>query len=147
MLCVDSRLKKGLKYEHRTETQEFQKIEEFPIGEDEDILDLSDPPYYTARLNPFIDDFIKHYEKTISHLFQQVVAYSGECESTQDKSKPNIIAIKSFRLIGGFPAVWYTGSPTSDQRFRQIKFLWSIVNSHQIQKPRSEMGNNGISEK
>ena len=42
---------------------EFRKIEGFPIGEDDDILALSDPPYYTACPNPFIDDFIKHYGK------------------------------------------------------------------------------------
>jgi len=42
---------------------EFRKIEGFPIGEDEDILELSDPPYYTACPNPFIEDFIKHYGK------------------------------------------------------------------------------------
>lgn len=42
---------------------EFRKIEGFPIGEDEDILALSDPPYYTACPNPFIEDFIKHYSK------------------------------------------------------------------------------------
>src|ERR1039458_6435081 len=30
----------------------FRKIEGFPIGEDEDILALSDPPYYTACPNP-----------------------------------------------------------------------------------------------
>nr|WP_211334846.1 DNA methyltransferase [Desulfosoma caldarium] len=35
----------------------------FPIGSDEDILALSDPPYYTACPNPFIADFIKHYGK------------------------------------------------------------------------------------
>ena len=40
---------------------EFRKIEGFPIGSDEDILSLSDPPYYTACPNPFIADFIKHY--------------------------------------------------------------------------------------
>lgn len=33
---------------------EFRKIEGFPIGEDEDILELSDPPYYTACPNPFL---------------------------------------------------------------------------------------------
>lgn len=33
-------------------------IEGFPIGSDEDILALSDPPYYTACPNPYIDDFI-----------------------------------------------------------------------------------------
>jgi DNA modification methylase len=42
---------------------EFRKIEGFPIGSDEDILALSDPPYYTACPNPFIADFIKHYGK------------------------------------------------------------------------------------
>jgi DNA modification methylase len=42
---------------------EFRKIEGFPIGEDEDILALSDPPYYTACPNPFIEDFINHYGK------------------------------------------------------------------------------------
>ncbi|WP_096895167.1 DNA methylase [Candidatus Scalindua japonica] len=41
---------------------EFRKIEGFPIGEDEDILALSDPPYYTACPNPWIGDFIKEWE-------------------------------------------------------------------------------------
>jgi len=42
---------------------EFRAIEGFPIGEDEDILAISDPPYYTACPNPFIGDFIEHYGK------------------------------------------------------------------------------------
>jgi len=41
----------------------FRQIEGFPIGDDEDILALSDPPYYTACPNPFIAEFIKHYGK------------------------------------------------------------------------------------
>jgi len=40
---------------------EFRMIEGFPIGEDEDILNLSDPPFYTACPNPWIGDFIKAY--------------------------------------------------------------------------------------
>lgn len=36
----------------------------FPHGKTEDILRLSDPPYYTACPNPFIEDFIKYYGKT-----------------------------------------------------------------------------------
>lgn len=40
---------------------EFRKIEGFPIGEDEDILALSDPPYYTACPNPWLADFIRQY--------------------------------------------------------------------------------------
>ena len=42
---------------------EFRKIEGFPIGEDEDILALSDPPYYTACPNPWLKDFVKFYGK------------------------------------------------------------------------------------
>ncbi len=38
---------------------EFKKIEGFPIGEDKDIIALSDPPYYTACPNPWINDFIE----------------------------------------------------------------------------------------
>jgi 16S rRNA G966 N2-methylase RsmD len=37
---------------------EFRKIEGFPIGDDEAILEMSDPPYYTACPNPFIADLI-----------------------------------------------------------------------------------------
>jgi hypothetical protein len=36
-------------------------IEGFPIGKDEDIIALSDPPYYTACPNPFINDFIEKH--------------------------------------------------------------------------------------
>ena len=41
---------------------EFRKIEGFPIGSDEDILNLSDPPYYTACPNPWIASFIAAWE-------------------------------------------------------------------------------------
>lgn len=37
---------------------EFRKIDGFPVGSDEDILNLSDPPYYTACPNPWIANFI-----------------------------------------------------------------------------------------
>jgi DNA modification methylase len=42
---------------------DFRKIEGFPIGSDEGIMALSDPPYYTACPNPFITEFIQHYGK------------------------------------------------------------------------------------
>jgi hypothetical protein len=40
---------------------ELRKIEGFPIGTDEDILALSDPPYYTACPNPFLAEFIAEH--------------------------------------------------------------------------------------
>lgn len=42
---------------------EFRKIEGFPVASDEVILTLSDPPYYTACPNPFIQDFIERHGK------------------------------------------------------------------------------------
>ncbi len=41
----------------------FRKIEGFPQGTDEAILTMSDPPYYTACPNPFLEDFVRHYGK------------------------------------------------------------------------------------
>lgn len=50
---------------------EFRKIEGFPTGSDQAILDLSDPPYYTACPNPFVKDFVNHrgksYDSSIPH--------------------------------------------------------------------------------
>ncbi|MBL9185848.1 MAG: hypothetical protein JNK23_00075 [Opitutaceae bacterium] len=39
----------------------FRKIEGFPIGTDEAILSLSDPPYYTACPNPWVNDFASQF--------------------------------------------------------------------------------------
>lgn len=39
----------------------IRHIDGFPIGSDEDIMELSDAPYYTACPNPFINDFINEY--------------------------------------------------------------------------------------
>src|SRR4051794_20675801 len=50
---------------------EFRMIEGFPIGSDEDILKLSDPPYYTACPNPFIADFVNRHreaDRTSNHV-------------------------------------------------------------------------------
>jgi len=39
-----------------------RQIEGFPIGSDEDILALSDPPYYTACPNPFLAEIIQQWQ-------------------------------------------------------------------------------------
>lgn len=48
--------------ELRKKLPELKQMEGFPIGEDEDILNLSDPPYYTACPNPWLNDFINVWE-------------------------------------------------------------------------------------
>jgi DNA modification methylase len=42
---------------------DFRAQEGFPTGSDEAIIALSDPPYYTACPNPFIDKFLAHHGK------------------------------------------------------------------------------------
>ena len=40
---------------------QVRHIDGFPLAEDEDIINLSDPPYYTACPNPFLPAFVKEH--------------------------------------------------------------------------------------
>lgn len=60
--------------EDKLKDPDFRKIEGFPIGTDEAILALSDPPYYTACPNPFIGDYVAAYGKK----YGDGTAYSKE---------------------------------------------------------------------
>ena len=57
------------KEEHRRRLAEclkdpqFRQIEGFPIGSDEEILALSDPPYYTACPNPFLPEILEQWQE------------------------------------------------------------------------------------
>jgi hypothetical protein len=42
---------------------DFRSTPGFPKGIDEDIVRMSDPPWYTACPNPFLADFVKIYGK------------------------------------------------------------------------------------
>ena len=63
--------------ELRNKLPELRKIEGFPIGEDDDIINLSDPPYYTACPNPWLNDFIAEWEKEKEQL-------KAECKRTDN---------------------------------------------------------------
>ena len=54
--------------ELRAKLPELKKIEGYPIGEDEDIINLSDPPYYTVCPNPWLNDFIAEWENDKEHI-------------------------------------------------------------------------------
>lgn len=54
--------------ELRRKLPELKKIDGFPIGEDEDIINLSDPPYYTACPNPWLNDFLYEWEENKKNL-------------------------------------------------------------------------------
>ena len=64
----DEERRQYFREELRRRLPELRKIEGFPIGEDDDIINLSDPPYYTACPNPWLNDFIKQWEEEKKQL-------------------------------------------------------------------------------
>jgi DNA modification methylase len=58
----DTKRREFFRDELRKKLPELRLIEGFPVGTDDNIINLSDPPYYTACPNPWINDFIKEWE-------------------------------------------------------------------------------------
>ena len=59
----DTERRQYFREELRKKLPELKKLEGYPIGEDDDIINLSDPPYYTACPNPWLNDFVAEWEK------------------------------------------------------------------------------------
>ena len=76
--------------ELRKKLPELKKIEGFPIGEDDDIIALSDPPYYTACPNPWLNDFIAEWEEEKKKLCyeEKVVTEPYASDVSEGKSNP-----------------------------------------------------------
>jgi hypothetical protein len=51
---------------------DFRAIEGFPVGEDEAILALSDPPYYTACPNPFLTEIIERWQAERAQIREEL---------------------------------------------------------------------------
>ena len=64
--------------ELRKKLPELKNIEGFPIGTDEDILNLSDPPYYTACPNPWLSAFIEDWENSKTRITARKDLFSVE---------------------------------------------------------------------
>ena len=58
----DEERREHFRAELRKQLPELKKMEGFPIGTDDDIIALSDPPHYTACPNPWIADFVQEWE-------------------------------------------------------------------------------------
>jgi len=63
-------------------------IEGFPLGSDEDIIALSQPPYYTACPNPFIEDFIKEHGKPYNEENDKYFCEPFATDVTEGKNDP-----------------------------------------------------------
>lgn len=58
----------------KEDIDKVRDIEGFPIGTDEDIIALSDAPYYTACPNPFIEEFIKEMVLPMTRRQMTIIA-------------------------------------------------------------------------
>ncbi|WP_047391748.1 DNA methyltransferase [Exiguobacterium sp. ZWU0009] len=66
--------------ELRKKLPQLKEIEGFPLGEDEDIIALSDPPYYTACPNPWLNDFINYWNEEKNSTNDSKIDESYSCE-------------------------------------------------------------------
>lgn len=67
-------------------------IEGFPKGKDEDLLALSNPPYYTAYPNPHIEDFISQYGKPYDEATDDYHREPFVADVSEGKSDPVYMA-------------------------------------------------------
>lgn len=71
--------------ELRKKLPDLKNIEGFPIGEDEDIIELSDPPYYTACPNPWMNEFVSN-NKQIDEAYTELKPYTADV--SEGKNEP-----------------------------------------------------------
>ena len=66
----------------------FRRTPGFPVGEDEDILALSDPPYYTACPNPFLAEVIASHRLLAGPTHGKYVRDPFASDVSANKSDP-----------------------------------------------------------
>ncbi|WP_028274684.1 DNA methyltransferase [Atopococcus tabaci] len=73
--------------ELRKELDRLKKIDGYPMGNDEDIIALSDPPYYTACPNPWVSEMIEEWvsKKEDLETYDVEPYFSDVSEGKNDK--------------------------------------------------------------
>jgi hypothetical protein len=137
---------------------EFRKTPGFPNGSDDDIVRMSDPPWYTACPNPFLADFVHAYGKKYdpmeryerdpfavdtsvgktdalykAHGYHTKVPHLAIVPSILHYTEPGDIVLDGFSGSGmtGVAAQW-CGSAPAEYR-KQLEAEWS---NHGLQKPK-----------
>lgn len=85
----DNARREYFRNELRKKLPKLKQMEGFPIGEDEDIINLSDPPYYTACPNPWLNEIIAHWDSEKKELVKQ-----GKREDNKTVSEPYAYGIQ-----------------------------------------------------
>lgn len=129
---------------------DFRKTPGFPKGTDEDIIRMSDPPWYTACPNPFLADFVTVYGKPYdpkeryerdpfavdtsvgktdalykAHAYHTKVPHLAIVPSILHYTEPGDIVLDGFAGSGmtGVAAQW-CGSAPAEYR-KQLESEWS----------------------
>ena len=97
--------------ELRKKLPELKRIEGYPLGDDEDIITLSDPPYFTACPNPWLNDFVVEWEKEKKQL-----AAEGKRKEEFGCTGKMSDSISLFRFVF---CLWWTSMG------RQNSFYWN----------------------
>ncbi|MBX6361809.1 MAG: DNA methylase [Acidobacterium ailaaui] len=72
----------------KEDIDKVRHIEGFPRAKDEDIIALSNPPYYTASPNPFIEDFIKEHGKPYDEVSDDYHREPFAADVSEGKNDP-----------------------------------------------------------
>ena len=137
---------------------EFRKTPGFPEGTNEDIIRMSDPPWYTACPNPFLADFLRVYGKPFdpkgsyerapfavdtsvgktdalykAHGYHTKVPHLAIVPSILHYTEPGDIVLDGFAGSGmtGVAAQW-CGSAPAEYR-KHLEAEWS---KHALAKPK-----------
>ncbi|RID89029.1 DNA methylase [Peribacillus asahii] len=88
----DDERREYFRNELRKKLPELKEIEGFPIGNDEDIIALSDPPYYTVCPNPWNNEFLKLWKNDNFGNEQDVARKPYTADISEGKRDPIYIA-------------------------------------------------------
>ena len=69
-----------------------RKMEGFPVASDDQIIELSDPPHYTACPNPFIKDFVDKYGHKYDEQSDEYKCEPFSSDVSEGKSDPIYMA-------------------------------------------------------
>lgn len=127
----------------------FRQQDGFPQGTDEDILRMSDPPFYTACPNPFLDDFVQCYGRPYAasepyqrepfavdtsvgkmdalykaHGYHTKVPHLAIVPSILHYTKPGDIVLDGFAGSGmtGVAAQWCGVAPADYRKQRELEW-------------------------
>lgn len=129
---------------------EFRRTPGFPKGTDDDIIRMSDPPWYTACPNPFLADFVRVYGKQFdlneryerdpfavdvsvgktdalyrAHAYHTKVPHLAMVPSLLNYTEPSDIVLDGFAGSGmtGVAAQWCGSAPASYRK--ELEAQWA----------------------